>query len=78
MPGCAGWGRGVSKRFASDARGLTGVSPPCWSSELFLLGPEPARTRNPTRDLHARSTSNIHCGDLHRTRCIVPGSPLGR
>jgi len=61
-----------------DASDQAGASLPYWTLGLFSPGSGLARMsrQNPYR--RGPSTSDIHCGNLHRRRCIGPDFPLDR
>ena len=54
------------------------ASLPCSTLELFSLDPELVRMNRQIHYHRDPSTSEIHCGDLHRRRCIAPDCPLDR
>jgi hypothetical protein len=61
-----------------DASDQAGASLPYWTLGLFSPGSGLARMNRQNPYRRGPSTSDIHCGDLHRRRCIGPDFPLDR
>jgi len=63
---------------AIDASERTVASLPYWILGPFSPGSGLARMNYQNHYRRGPSTNNIHCGDLHRRRCIEPDFPLDR